>query len=350
MSGPPIEPLTKPLIEPLTKERPMPNPPATLSLRVAEATLLNPLIRSFVLRRADGMPLPGFGAGSHLRVRVRLADGTLDWRHYSLIDTAQGGREAPVEYRIAVRLEDAGRGGSRFMHEGVQAGDMIEVEPPKNDFALGAHAGCAVLVAGGIGITPLASMAAARRAAGLPVRMLYAGRSRALMALVPELQALLGDALAVHADDEQGAPLDVAALLDGCAGEDQLYVCGPRVMLDAVLAASDARGWPRERVHFELFTAPVAAAGDQAIELVLAQSGRQFTVPAGQSILDCLIEHGCDPLFDCKRGECGVCAAAVIEGDIDHRDAVLSTAERASGKVMQICVSRAKGPRLVLDL
>ena len=100
----------------------------------------------------------------------------------------------------------------------------------------------------------------------------------------------------------------------------------------------------------ELFTAPVAAAGDQPIDVVLAQSGQQFTVPAGQSILDCLIEHGCDPLFDCKRGECGVCSASVIEGEPEHRDYFLSDAEKAGGKVMQICVSRAKGRRLVLDL
>ncbi|GAB2454199.1 PDR/VanB family oxidoreductase [Comamonas humi] len=327
----------------------------TIAVEVVAADLLNPLIRRFTLRAVDGSPLPGFTAGAHVRVQVALpgkAQGEVqDWRHYSLVNTEAGadtGLPQP-HYTIAVRREDEGRGGSRWMH-GLQVGQRIAIEPPKNDFPLGTHAGCAVLVAGGIGITPLASMAAARRAAGLPVRMLYAGRSRGLMAFLPELQALLGESLAVHADEDQGAPLDVAALLDGCAGEDQLYVCGPRVMLDAVLAATDARGWPRERVHFELFTAPVAAAGDQAIELVLAQSGRQVTVPAGQSILDCLIEHGCDPLFDCKRGECGVCAAEVIEGEIDHRDAVLSAAERAGGKVMQICVSRARSARLVLDL
>ncbi len=328
----------------------MPQPIPTRTLSIAEATLLNPLVRTLVLRAVDGAPLPGFDAGAHLRVRVTLADGTQDWRHYSLVDVARGADAAPTQYRIAVRLEDTGRGGSRFMHDRLQVGDSVEVEVPRNDFPLGTHAGCAVLVAGGIGITPLASMAAARRRAGLPVRMVYAGRSRALMAFVPQLQALLGDALDVHADEERGTPLDVAALLDACAPDDQLYVCGPRAMLDAVLAAADARGWPRERVHFELFSAPQAAAGDQPIELVLAQSGQQFTVPADQSILDCLIAHGCDPLFDCQRGECGVCSATVIEGEPDHRDHYLSNAEKAGGKVMQICVSRARSARLVLDL
>jgi ferredoxin len=167
---------------------------------------------------------------------------------------------------------------------------------------------------------------------------------------VPELQALLGDDLKLHADDEAGAPLDVDALLDGCGPEDQLYVCGPKVMLDTVLAKTQARGWTHERVHFELFTTPVVEAGDRPIEVVLAQSGKTLTVPANQTILDCLIEHGCDPLFDCKRGECGVCSTAVIEGEVDHRDYFLSDAEKASNKVMQICISRARGARLVLDL
>ena len=130
----------------------------------------------------------------------------------------------------------------------------------------------------------------------------------------------------------------------------QLYVCGPKVMLDTVLREAQARSWPRERIHFELFTAPVTTDADQAFDVVLAQSGKTVVVPAGTSILDALIEHGCDPLYDCKRGECGVCSTQVVEGDIEHRDYFLSDAEKASGKVMQICVSRAKGKRLVLDL
>jgi len=327
-----------------------------LSLRVVEAQALNPLIRLLRLRADDGSALPGYTAGAHVRVRVTLPGGSTDWRHYSLINlsTDAAATDAPREYVIAVRRDDDGRGGSRYMHARVRPGDLLAIEAPKNEFALrereGERDGCAVLIAGGIGITPLASMAAQRRATNRPVRLHYAGRSRALMAFLPELDALLGDDLRVHADAEAGAPLDVDALLDGCAANDQLYVCGPKPMLDTVLARTLARGWADERVHFELFTTPVAAAGDRGFEVVLAQSGRRLNVPADQTLLDCLIEHGCDPLFDCKRGECGVCATAVIDGEIEHRDHVLSEAERASGKVMQICVSRARGPRLVLDL
>ena len=326
--------------------------PQLLTLRVAESRTLNPLIRLLRLVAQDDSALPGFTAGAHLRVQVTLPDGKTDWRHYSLIDfsTQPGATEAPREYVIAVRREDEGRGGSRFMHERVQPGDVLTIEAPKNEFPLRALESCAVLIAGGIGITPLTSMAAQRMAEGRAVRLHYAGRSRTLMAFLPELQQLLGDRLKLHADDEAGAPLDVEALLDGCSPEDQLYVCGPKVLLDAVLAETQARGWTHERVHFELFTTPAVEAGDRAFEVVLAQSGKTFNVPADQTVLDCLIEHACDPLFDCKRGECGVCSTAVIEGDIEHRDYFLSDAEKASGKVMQICISRARGDRLVLDL
>ncbi|MFO1270439.1 MAG: PDR/VanB family oxidoreductase [Rubrivivax sp.] len=325
---------------------------ATISLRVAEARLLNPLIRELRLVAPDGAPLPGFAAGAHLRVQVAPAGGACGWRHYSLVNLspAAGATAAPGEYVIGVRLEAQGRGGSRFMHEGVQPGDTLVVEGPKNDFPLQPTAGTTVLVAGGIGITPVASMAAQCKSEGRPVRLHYAGRSRALMAWLPELQALLGDELRVHADDEAGAPLDVEALLEACGPQDTLHVCGPKVMLDQVLAKTQARGWPHGRVHFELFTEAAAATGDQPFEVVLAQSGKTFTVPAGQTLLDCLVEHGCDPLFDCKRGECGVCSTPVIEGEVDHRDYFLSDSEKKSNKLMQICISRAKGARIVLDL
>jgi vanillate O-demethylase ferredoxin subunit len=220
----------------------------------------------------------------------------------------------------------------------VQPDQVLTIEVPKN----GPAANTRLCSAGGrgIGITPLTSMAAQRKSEGKPVRMHYAGRSRDLMAFLPELQRLLGDDLAVHADAEAGAPLDVDRLLDRCAGNDQLYVCGPKALLDNVLAKTQARGWTHERVHFELFTTPVAAAGDQSFELVLEQSGRSFTVPVGQTVLDCLIEQGCDPLFDCKRGECGVCSTAVIEGDIDHRDYVLTAREKAEGTVINLHLAR----------
>ena len=151
-----------------------------LSLKVVDARALNPLIRQLRLTHHDGTVLPGYSAGAHLRVQVMLPDGSADWRHYSLISfsTDRTALDAPLEYVIAVRLEDTGRGGSRFMHERVQVGDTLTVEAPKNEFPLRELDDPAVLIAGGIGITPLTSMAAQRRAEGRRVRLHYAGRSR----------------------------------------------------------------------------------------------------------------------------------------------------------------------------
>lgn len=325
--------------------------PSTLQLVVAETDALNPFIRRIVLRAQDGGPLPGFSPGAHIRVRVRLLADLSDWRHYSLVSFDETGSSmlAPRDYTIAVRREEAGRGGSKQMHQ-LKVGDLVTVEPPKNDFPLREHKASAVLIAGGIGVTPLATMATELKRQNKPVRMVYAGRARELMAFVPELRSLLADSLELHVDDEAKSPLDVARLLDGCDSDEVLYVCGPKVMLDAILAATQARGWPSNRVNFELFAVPETQAGDRAFEVVLKQSGKTLTVPADQSILDCLLDNGCDALADCKRGECGICATNVLEGEIDHRDYVLTESEKASGKVMQICVSRAKSPRLVLDL
>jgi vanillate O-demethylase ferredoxin subunit len=322
----------------------------TLQMRVAHVHDLNPLIRQVRLAAVDGSPLPAFTPGAHILVQVKLAGGAVDWRHYSLVELNPAADwQAPRIYTIAVRREDEGRGGSRFMHR-LQEGDALTVQEPKNEFPLRTQGGRAVLVAGGIGITPLASMAARCRAEGHPVRLHYAGRSRALMAFLPQLEQLLGDDLRVHEDSVSGGPLDVDALLAACGDTDPLHVCGPKALLDAVLAKARARGWHQERVHFELFTAPAAVVGDTAFEVVLARSGRTLQVAADQTLLDRLVHAGCDPLFDCKRGECGVCTTPVLEGVVDHRDYVLSDAEKASGKVMQICVSRARTPRLVLDL
>ena len=322
-----------------------------LNLRVARCESPHPLIRRLVLESPTSESLPGFSAGAHVRVRVTLPDGSPDWRHYSLVNTQPlpGATCAPMHYEMAIRREDEGRGGSRFVHT-LACGDVVQVSMPENDFPLQPGAGPVLLVAGGIGVTPLLSMAAELRAAGRRVRMVYASRSRDQMAYLEQLQILLADDLRLHSDDEAGGPLDAGALLDGCANDEAIYLCGPQPMLDAVLAGAKARGWPPGRVHFELFGAAAPAVGDHAFDVVLAQSGVTHRVAADQSILDCLLAHGEDPMHDCDRGECGVCAVPVIEGEVEHRDYVLSDAEKATHRVIQICVSRARGQRLVLDL
>ncbi len=308
--------------------------------RILAVAQLTPRISLLDIGSADGAVLPAYEAGAH--VEFDLPDGGT--RAYSLI-TFCTDTQAPERYQIAVQREDDGQGGSRHMHT-LAVGDTISFSAPRNDFPVDLTAP-AVLLAGGIGVTPMVSMASALKAAGQSCQMIFAGRARADMAFCDELAALLGDALRLHFDDQQGM-LDLDALL-GALGESHLYVCGPRPMIDAVRAKAEALSIAPERIHFELFEAASEEAGDTAFE-VQVNDGSVYTIPVGQTIIDVLEENDVDVMYDCQRGDCGICQCDVLEGEPDHRDVVLSDAERAAGDVMQICVSRAKSARLVLDI
>jgi len=315
-------------------------------LTVTETRAETPSIRAIRLARPHGEPLPSWQAGAH--IDVRLPGG--DERSYSLIDASAdpAAMTRPASYLLGVRLEEPSTGGSAYMHA-LKVGDRVNVSEPANNFPLEPVVKPVVLLAGGIGVTPLISMAAALKAGGHPYRFYYAGRSRAHLAFLPAIEALAAESLTVHTDDTAGI-FDVRPLMASLADGEPLYCCGPRPMLDAAIAAAKELGWPAGRLHFEIFTTAPPRAGDAPFEVVLKSSGETFVIPAGKTILGVLIEAGHDPLHDCKRGDCGICQVGVVEGVPDHRDYVLSDAEKAAGKVMQICVSRAKTPRLVLDL
>lgn len=313
-------------------------------------------VTAFRLRAQDGRALPGFAAGAH--VRVQVGEGGGDWRAYSLVNLAPEAcvacEQAPDRYLIAVRREDTGAGGSRWMHTQVRAGDTLRIAPPVNAFALEEHDDASadvMLIAGGIGITPIASMATALAARGRRYALHYTGRSISQLAFVDELRALAGEHLHLYGDDEasEAERFDLARLFATLTPGQPLYVCGPQGLIDAVIALATERGWPRERIRSELFAAAAPQAGDAAFEVELRQSGMTLTVTPAQTILDAMLDAGLDPLYDCKRGECGVCQVGVIEGEVDHRDYCLSEAEKCSGKVMHICVSRARAARLVID-
>jgi vanillate O-demethylase ferredoxin subunit len=255
---------------------------------------------------------------------------------------------SPEFYQLGVRLEDPGKGGSRFMH-GLKPGDRVSVSAPTNNFQLEPSSVRLTLVAGGIGITPIASMIARLVGEGRSFQAFYAGRSESQLAFRAELAALAGDRLSFHYDDRSGV-FDIRSVMAALEADEPIYVCGPRPMIDAAISTAAALGWPSGRLRFEIFAAAEPQAGDQAFEVVLSSSGQSFAVPADKSILDVLIDAGIDPMFDCKRGDCGICQTTVLEGVPDHRDYILSESERAAGKLMQICVSRSKTPRLVLDL
>ena len=314
---------------------------------VSEVRAETDLIRSFRLKAADGGILPAVEPGAHIKVHV---PGLAEPRCYSLV--ALSAESAPTEYRLGVRREENSQGGSAWMH-GLSVGQTLTATGPKNDFPLHAAEageGPVVLIAGGIGITPIASHAAALAAADRPFALYYSGRSRSHLALVDELATLCGAALQVHADDEPANRLDVGQLLAGLSRQQHLYVCGPKGLIDSVLATAAQLGWPREKVHFELFVTGAPLAGDQPFELELRQSGLVLQVPADKTILEVMEAAGCDPMFDCRRGECGVCQATVLEGTPQHRDYFLSDREKADGKLIQTCISRACSARLVLDL
>jgi len=309
---------------------------------VAETTL----IRAIKLARPHGEPLPSWEAGAH--VKVRVPDG--DERSYSLINTSldPAATTRPHAYRLGVRLEQPSQGGSKFMHA-LKVGAVLSVAAPRNNFPLEPTSKPIVLLAGGIGVTPVLSMAATLSAGKHPYRFIYAGRSRDQIAFLGESEALCGEHLTVHTDDTGGI-FDVKSLMTSLSGDEPLYLCGPKPMIDTAIQSAKDLGWANGRLRFEIFATAAPLAGDQPFEVVLNNSGKTFLIPPDKTILAVLIEAGEDPMHDCQRGDCGICQVSVIEGTPDHRDYILTDTEKADGKVMQICVSRSKSPRLVLDL
>ena len=323
----------------------------TQTWTVSDVRVETPLIHRIGLVAPRGEALPPLASGAHLQVMV---PGLPERRCYSIVHltVAEALEAAPRTHWIAVRREEPSRGGSVWMHQ-LKVGDAVTVGEPRNEFPLHAAQvgeGPVVLIAGGVGITPIASHAAALTAQARPFVLHYSSRSRDHLAMVEELKALCGEALHLHADDEADTRLELGALLDGCRPTQPLYICGPKGMIDAAIAAATARGWTKEHIHIELFVEATSQKGDGAFELELRQSGKVLQVPADKTILEVMEAAGCDPMFDCRRGECGVCQATVLEGEPDHRDYYLSDTEKASGKIIQICISRAKSARLVLDL
>ncbi|ROQ40101.1 ferredoxin-NADP reductase [Frondihabitans sp. PhB188] len=292
----------------------------------------------FELAPVAGLSLPGWNAGSH--IDVVLPDG--DVRQYSLSGPPQPGRSE--SWRIGVLREPDGRGGSEWLHSGVQAGDRLTVAGPRNHFEFQpVHGTSYVLVAGGIGITPISSMAAAAERAGVSYEVHYAGRSRSTMALLDELP----DAEThVYAADE-GRRLDLDALFTGMKPFTTTFCCGPTRLIEAIEKAAAGRQLVVERFAPREVGEPVL---QEAFEVELALTGVTVTVPPDRSVLDVAEEAGALVLSSCREGTCGTCETVVLEGEVDHRDSILTPDEQAANEVMYVCVSRAACPRLVLEL
>ncbi|GHG35272.1 PDR/VanB family oxidoreductase [Streptomyces zaomyceticus] len=286
--------------------------------------------------RLEGTGLPSWQPGAH--VDLVLPSGLV--RQYSLC----GDPADTASYTVATRLIEAGqggRGGSREVHDRLREGVEIEIRGPRNRFPLVA-APSYVFVAGGIGITPVLPMLRAAEAAGADWRLVYCGRSRATMPYLDEIEALGGgDRVSVVAEDVSGFP-DLGFLAHVPA-ETLVYCCGPEGLMDAVTAAMPEGRAPR----LERFSA-AATTGGTAFEVELRRSGRTVQVAADRSVLAAVREELPGITYSCRQGFCGTCRQRVLEGEIDHRDELLTDAER--GDSMLICVSRCAGKRLVLDL
>lgn len=315
-----------------------------LSFKVCEIVEETPRIRSVVLEAAGDMPLPVWTPGSHIRVRLPAGGD----RPYSLVDLPD--RRTGRHYVLGVLREENSTGGSEYVHA-LSVGDPVAATGPINHFELDKSDGEVLLVAGGVGITPIFSMAAALANAGRDFRCHYLGRAKGELAFTDRLLDICGERLELHHDDTPSGRPDFGELVASLADDGDVYVCGPSGMIEAVKAAWALAGRPAGRLHFELFTAtPAPAAGDSSFEVEVNSTGQVVTVAPDQSIIDALEEAGVDVVYDCRRGDCGICQTAVIDGIPEHRDVVLTDEEKASNTVMQICVSRAKSARLVLDI
>ena len=296
---------------------------------------LTPSVREFRLRPEGGV-LP-HAAGSHLQLEVQIK-GRPQIRSYSLVGEPDG-----QTYRIAVKRLPQGRGGSLAMWQ-LPVGARLRVSAPQNHFALDFNAPAYLLVAGGIGITPLLRMAhtlAQRSAAsGRPVRMLYGARTADELAFLAELKQQLGE----HLRTVVGAAIDFAVEIAALPAGSQMYVCGPAPMLDAARSAWLTAGRPEADLRFETFGSSGASA-PQAFRVQIPRHGLDITVPADCSLLEALEQAGIEQLYDCQRGECGLCALDVLalDGTIDHRDVFLSVHEKQQNTRLCACVSRVTG-------
>jgi tetrachlorobenzoquinone reductase len=313
----------------------------TISVRVKGIVFEAEQTNSYVLQSADG-PLPPFTAGAH--IDLHLANGMV--RSYSLLnDPSERDR-----YVIGVKRDADGRGGSRFVHDTLRAGDFISISRPRNNFEFSEGAPHSLFFAGGIGITPILSMLRRASTLGRSWELHYAARTRRVAAFLDALAAFAPQGK-VHLtfDQEPGGQfVDIASISAAAEPDTHLYCCGPLPMLAAFENATRSR--PRGQVHVEYFSAKEQPALQGGFDVRLNRSDRTIPVPTGKTILDALLDAGVTVPYACSEGVCGTCETRVVGGIPDHRDAFLSDEEKADNRQIMICCSGSKSAVLVLDL
>lgn len=322
------------------KELPTMLDQATIDVRVVSKDIIAKGVVELRLRRPDGQLLPEWLPGAHIDIVLN----EVLVRQYSLC----GDPGDTSTYAVAVLRDDAGRGGSRLIHDGIHAGDTLSISAPRNHFDL-VDGDRYVFVAGGIGITPIIPMIAAADARGAQWQLLYGGRTRGSMGYRDSLEQTHPAHVTVWPQDERGL-LDLESLVSAITAPTSVYCCGPEPLLRAVEEA--CAGQPYIDLHIERF-APKAienTAPAGVFEVELSSSGQVLTVGTDDKIIDILEDAGVAVSGSCYEGTCGSCETAVLAGVPDHRDSVLTDEEQSSGTKMMVCVSRARSKRLVLDL
>lgn len=316
-------------------------PDDVLTLQITDLIAEAKGVMVIELRSPSGEALPSFKPGAHIELHL---PGDIV-RQYSLCNDSRENHR----YCVGVGLSPISRGGSRHVHQSLRVGDTLKISPPRNHFPLEEDASGFVFFAGGIGITPVWSMIQWCEANKRPWHLFYLVRNRQRAAFLEELRAF-GDRATLHADDEAGGFFDIAGAIGQQPSNVHFYTCGPTPLMLAVEAA--ASGFPDEQVHFEWFTPkePKSSGADKAFTVQLAKSGKSFEVPADKSILQVLEANGLRVESSCREGTCASCEICVLDGIPDHRDSVLTAAERKKNDVMMICVSRSLSENLVLDL
>jgi ferredoxin-NADP reductase len=318
----------------------------TLNVVVKRRELQGDSIVVLELVNPTGAPLPAFDAGAH--IDLHLDSGLI--RQYSLC----GNPSRLDSYRLGVLRDPASRGGSTAVHDQLREGNRLTISAPRNHFPLYAAAQHSILVGGGIGITPMLAMACDLYARGASFELHYCARSRAHCAFLGELAAAPWvDRVHLHMDDEGEAQrFEPATALLAAPANAHLYVCGPAGFMEWVMSSARTGGLAETQIHREYFSAPATPGetADAAFEVVAQRSGKTFTVEAGQTLVQALIQVGIAVNVSCEQGVCGTCLCDVLEGEPDHRDVYLTAAERAANDQMLVCCSRARSARLVLDL
>jgi vanillate O-demethylase ferredoxin subunit len=319
------------------------NAPQTIEVRVAAIVDEAEDIRSFELVDPAGGQLPPFTAGAH--VDVHLTEKLI--RQYSLCND-------PTErhrYVIGVLHDPQGRGGSRAIHD-LTVGDTVRISAPRNHFEL-SDQGSSLLIAGGIGITPILCMAKSLSSSGRAFSMHYATRTRSRTAFMEQIGASSYAPSVSHywSEEPGGMKLDLVHLLQSPAADAHLYVCGPRGFMDAVIRTAKDQGWPDASVHHEFFTGEVVKLeSDDAFTVKIASSGKTIQITAEKTVAEALLEAGVEVATSCEQGICGTCLTGVISGEPDHRDMFLTPEEQARNDKFLPCCSRSKSSVLVLDL